>query len=82
MDPGRTELDVGGPDVVVADFNDVICPNDDECIAFKNGLFTYRDKSHLTPTFSASLKDRWVETLMRATRLADSSLKVTDRHID
>ena len=58
-----------GPNIVVVDFKDVICPNGNECIAFRNGLFTYRDKSHLSPAFSASLKGRWIEILSRtATR--------------
>jgi hypothetical protein len=78
-----------GPDIVVVDFKDVICPSGDECIAFKDGLFTYRDKSHLTPTFSTSLKDRWIETLGRVARRPGMleqdngpSLTLTDRQTD
>lgn len=53
------------PDVTVVDFTPKICP-DDQCVTFDQGLFTYRDTSHLSPRFSASLEVDWIRVLSDA----------------
>ncbi|GAB98855.1 putative acyltransferase [Gordonia namibiensis NBRC 108229] len=53
---GRSQREAAGvvPGVVVVDMTDWICPGD-QCPVVIGGVLIYRDKTHMTATYSASL---------------------------
>ena len=48
--------------IEVADFSAAICP-DDQCQTRLDGVWVYRDGSHLSNAFSRSLSDEWLVVL-------------------